>query len=71
MLFLLYIKVFNISIKNVENVVNNINIVKYSFKRKKKLLNENNNKNEISIKMRNMNFIFKGMFIVNNIISDN
>jgi hypothetical protein len=38
---------------------------------KKKLLNENNNKNEISIKMRNMNFIFKGMFIVNNIISDN
>jgi hypothetical protein len=71
MLFLLYIKVFNISIKNVENVVNNINIVKYSFKRKKKLLNENNNKNEISIKMRNMNFIFKGMFIVNNIINDN
>ena len=71
MLFLLYIKVFNISIKNVENVVNNINIVKYSFKRKKKLLNENNNKNEISIKMRNMNFIFKGIFIVNNIISDN
>ena len=71
MLFLLYINVFVISIKNVENVVNNINIVKYSFKRKKKLLNENNNKNEISIKMRNMNFIFKGMFIVNNIISDN
>jgi hypothetical protein len=59
------------SIKNVENVVNNINIVKYSFKRKKKLLNENNNKNEINIKMRNMNFIFKGIFIVNNIISDN
>ena len=43
---------------NVSNVVNKKNIVKYSFKRLLKFLNENNNKNEIVININNINLIF-------------
>jgi hypothetical protein len=55
---MLYKIVFSIFKINVENVVNKKNIVKYSFKRLWKFLNENNNKNEIVIIINNINLIF-------------